>query len=454
MKKSKAITLLTIISVFLATLILFTFLRFTAGLNDYRSILGAVRLDYDIAGGYTYELTLADDNPTDIDDEKVLSELSDRLDFLGYKGYTIKANRSTKSNASASELRPTYVINLPCDIDNYGMDNVAVLTGDVSAVARSGEIKVYGGAEENPTTEIEIDGKIVNKAYIAGTSVDQNKNEIGNVAIQFTDEAFKAITDAEAAVGEESLFYLRITVGDYDVISSYFASKDQNGVEIEDNTIYYGRDLASAKQIALLMDMGGMEYKFNEVNDDSYAKTTPLLGENSATLIAVSVGAIALIAVAVMIILLRGYGVVSAISLVAFLFSLVGLLVAVPGIVLSIPGVVGILVAFLFTVVGLFITGKRFSEEFAKGKTVKSAAKTAYNGTFRGMLNALVVMVVFALAIFIFTTGTVQCFGITLGIGAALSFASTVLLSRLLTSCLIPICKNPESFFNLKREDA
>ena len=89
MKKSKAITLLTIIGVLLVALVTMTFLRFTAGITDYNSILGAINLDYDIKGGYAYELTLADDNAVYADDDEVLDTLAERLDYLKQRLNTI-----------------------------------------------------------------------------------------------------------------------------------------------------------------------------------------------------------------------------------------------------------------------------------------------------------------------------------------------------------------------------
>jgi preprotein translocase subunit SecD len=197
--------------------------------------------------------------------------------------------------------------------------------------------------------------------------------------------------------------------------------------------------------------MGGLEYKFN--TDIEAIKVNPLLGDNSATLMAITVGVIALLTIAALIVFMRGFGIISAISIVAFLFTLTAMLVAVPGIVLSTPGVLGMIVALVFTAVGVFATGKRIGEAYAKGKTIKSAVKAGFNGVFKSLLNALVVLAAVSLSVFFLTTGTLQCFGIVLGIGSAVSFLATVLLSRLLTSCFIPLCNNPEGFFNLKRED-
>ena len=68
MSKGKSITLLTIISVLMSLLLVMTFLRFPIGVKDYNSPIGAIKLDYDIAGGVAYTLALNENNEEEIDD--------------------------------------------------------------------------------------------------------------------------------------------------------------------------------------------------------------------------------------------------------------------------------------------------------------------------------------------------------------------------------------------------
>lgn len=447
MKKSKSITLLTIIGVLLLSLITMTFVRFTCGTTDYNSILGAISLDYDIKGGYSYELTLADDNDVYVSDTEVMETLSTRLDYLGYKGYTVKAVKNTESGASSVDVNSTYVITVPASMDRYGEDDKSTLTSNISAVARYGVVEIYSGTQNDITNKVtlEDDVKVVQSAKYSGSQYNGQTTSY-TVALKFSEDAYNAILTAESAA--EETFYLKLTLGDVALVNGQFSSEG-----ITDRTIYVPFESeASALETALQLSLGGLEYKFN--TDIEAIKVNPLLGKNTATLMAVTVGAIAILVIAALIVLLKGFGVVSAISIVAFLFTFVAMLVAVPGIVLSTPGVLGMIVALIFTVVSMFATAKRVKEEFAKGKTIKSAVKAGYNGVFKSILNAFVLLVITAISLLVFTTGTIQCFGITLGIGAGVSFLATALFSRLLTSCFIPLFSDPEGFFNLKREDA
>ena len=92
MKKGKSISLLSIIGLLMAFLIVFTFVPFSFGVINFNSVLGAIELDYDLAGGYAYTLSLAEDNVEQIDDvEEVVDTIEYRLEQLGHLTYSVKA---------------------------------------------------------------------------------------------------------------------------------------------------------------------------------------------------------------------------------------------------------------------------------------------------------------------------------------------------------------------------
>ena len=107
MNKGKSITLLSIISVLMACVLVFTFMRFEVGVKNYNSLLGAVELDYDLEGGVAYTLTLADDNEEEVGDNinAVIDTLENRLDQLGYGTYSVKAVKSTDESVEDYQIR-------------------------------------------------------------------------------------------------------------------------------------------------------------------------------------------------------------------------------------------------------------------------------------------------------------------------------------------------------------
>ena len=441
MKKGKAITLLSVVCVLMAVLLAMTFVRFSYGIYDYNSILGAVKLDYDIEGGTAYTLTLADDNEeNDVDIQNILKTLSDRLSALGYKDYSVTALKEEEEGVDDYSVR----------IATRSSDSIA---SDIAAVAAYGEVRFYGGTSSDPTEEIMDEEPAVKDSQYVGSYVD-GESTVYQVSVVFTDYGYNTLVDAienassaEDGESSSSSYYLKITVGDTTLLNAAITTSS-----IVDKTVYItSQSEANAKQIALQIRTGGLAYKY----DISDAQTiTPLFGENTSTYLFIAVVVFALVSIAAFLVLFKGYGVIAALSFVLFFLIEIAMLVAVPGIVLSVPGVLGIVFAAVICIDGLILTIARIKEEFASGKTVKAAIRNGNKRAFRPILNTNVIALVVALLTFAFTGGSLNCFAITLGIGVVVSFISTVLFTRMFISLILPVCRNSEKFFNLKREEA
>ena len=440
MKKGKAITLLSIISVLMAALLVMTFVRFSYGIYDYNSILGAVDLDYDIEGGTAYPLTLADDNEEDeIDIDEVMHTLSDRLNALGYKSYKITALNSTEEGIDDYSIR----------IETKTTDSLA---SDIAAVTAYGEIKFFGGTSSDPTEEIMNEEPAIRDSQYVGSYVD-GETTIYQVSVVFTDYGYNTLVDAiEAASSSEdgesssSGYYLKITLGDNTILNAQITT-----ASIVDKTVYIQTQSESnARQTALQIRTGGLAYKY-DLSDPEVI--TPLFGTNTATYLFISVAVFAVLAMLVFILLFKGYGIIAALSFILFFLIEIAMLVAVPGIVLSVPGVIGIIFAAVICIDGLAMTISRIREEFAGGKTVKAAVKAGDRRAFRPILNVHVISGVVAILLFAFTGGALQCFAITFGIGVVVSFIADAVFTRMFLSLILPLTKNPERFFTLKRAE-
>ncbi len=448
MKKGKAITLLTIVSIIMAFCLVMSFLRFSYGTKyDYNSVLGAIDLDYDLAGGTEYTLVLADDYEGDAveDVDAVLSTLSARMKALGYKAYSVTALKEMKEGVEDYSIK---IAARSIYSTEEGKPDTAQLDADVKAAAAYGTVKFFGGTSSDPTTEIMNEETAVADATYMGEDASTGSFI---VAIKLTEygnaELVKNIEDASAADSSAS-YYLKITLDEEaDPLFNAQITTDS----IMANTIYIQSSAeSSAKQLALQISTGGLAYEY-EI--DSSSEITPLFGENTATYVAIAIGAFFVLVLAGIIALLRGYGIISALSLIAFGLIEMGMLVAVPGIILSFPGVIGIILATVLAVDGMVVTAKRIQEEYKKGKTVKASVKTGFNRAFRPVLNSCVIVEIFALLLFAFTSGMVQCFAITLAIGTVVAFIASVLLTRMFAELILPLVNNKESFLNLKRED-
>ena len=224
MNKGKSITLLSIISVIVAFVLVMTFIRFPVGIKNYNSLLGAIELDYDLGGGTAYTLTLAQDNEdevTNIDD--VVDTLSYRLDALGYGVYIVKAVKSMDEGVEDYQIR----------IETKTTDTLAA---DMAVVTAFGELKFFGGTEENPTTEILQDVNVVKSAKYKG-EVTTGSHEID---IEFTKEAFNELKKNIDA----GTYYLKITLGENE-------AGEENVLFTDEITMDYFQNIKEANKLIL-----------------------------------------------------------------------------------------------------------------------------------------------------------------------------------------------------------
>lgn len=427
MSKGKATTLLTIVSVIMAIWLALTFARFPLGIKNYNSVIGAIDLDYDVAGGVSYELTYDKENEnTEVEDvNEVIDTLSKRMDILGYKAYKISAFKDATKDIKDYSIR----------ISAKKTDTV---DADVKAVAAYGTIKFYGGAESDPTTEILSEEKAVKSAKYTGQS---GENFV--TAVEFTDYAFKEL---KTAISENDTFYLKITLGDQTLLSGQLSSDG-----LTNNTIYITTNSeANARQTAMQISTGGLDYRYNV--SDSVA-VEPVYGKNAALYAGLILGVLLILIIAAMLTIFGGFGVISSLSMLFFALLETIMLVAVPNVSVSLAGFIGIGVATVLAADGLVITIKRVREEFAVGKTVKAAIKSGYKRAFMPTLGINLITAIVAVITFAFTGGAFNAFAITLGIGAVVSFIANVLISRMFVSLILPLCKDKEKFLNLKREE-
>lgn len=453
MKKGKAITLLTIISVITAFLLVMTFVRFPVGIkNNYNSILGGIQLDYDIGGGYSYTLTLSDDNDKEVEDvNDVLDTIKQRLDTLGYVVYSVKAVKPVDSAVKDYDIR----IDARPSINELGELDKSQIDSDIKAVSAYGEVKCFGGESANPSTEILSDVKVVESAYVADTIVNEDGSLSYQVAITLTKEAYDFLM---LEIDEHSgSYYLSMKLDNTELLSgSQPLSKDYF---MNRTLAITSTSEATAKSFAMQIGSGGLAYKYQFVGASRESTETPYgvlisspYGENVYTKCLIAILILNVVIMACLIILFRGYGIIASYSMLLFTLLEFVMLIAVPGIKLSLGGVIGIILSTIIAANGFVITARKISEEYSKGKTVKSAIKTAYARSLKPILASGVISGFIGLVALILLSGTIKCFGITLGIGAVLGAIVNLLIGRLFTAIFLPLVSNKERFLNLKRE--
>ena len=437
MSKKKSITLLSIISVLVAFVLVMSFVRFSVGVKNYNSVIGAIDLDYDMQGGTAYTLTLSEDNEEEVENiDKVVDTLEYRLSELGYTLYSVKAVKSTDATVKDYDIR----------IETRTTDS---LSTDISVVAAYGEVKLYGGTSANPTTEILEGVTAIADAKYTGLLTD-GENTSYPVTITFTDEAYDGIMELLDGVAEGSSYYLEVKLGDTVLLSGSEAiTKDY--FQGKSLTVYPNTE-AMAKQMALQMRTGGLKYLY-EISDP--VTVTSPYGANVDTRVVIVISALVVIIMAALIVLYKGLGVVGALSMLLFILIETLMLIAVPNVVVSMGSVIGIIASMLITAAGVAYVLNAIKAEYANSeKTVVAAIKKGFKDTLMPTIGAGVVSGVIALVLLAFTSGLAKGFAITFGIGVVVGLITTLLFTRMYTSLILPLSEKKEKFLNLKREEA
>ena len=441
MSKGKSITLLSIISVIMAAFLALAFIRFPIGVKDYNSLLGAIKLDYDMAGGVAYTLTIHEDNEKEVKNvDSVIDSIESRLDALGYTTYVVKPIE----NANKAEADQNNDIKTDKQIRIEVADSAEVDSA-ISAVVAYGDLKFYGGTSENPTTSIMEDIQFIKDASYYG------QTENGHIlTFELSEEGRTAILNE---IADSSTYYLKMTCGvdehgdEIALINSQF---DKSILDNNNHVLSLSVSSAeSAKQMALLMTEGGIDYRY-EISE-SVAITSPY-GQDIGLKSVIAIVALVVVAIALIVLAYKGLSVMLSLAILAFILIEGWMLIAIPGVVVSMGSVAGIIASIIICILSLVVLAQRVKDEFATTeKTAKASITKGFNKAILPTVNLHVVSGMIVLTLFIFAKGFVKAFAITCGIGIVVSLLSCLVFTRMFNSLVLPLVKDKEKFLGFEK---
>ncbi len=142
-----------------------------------------------------------------------------------------------------------------------------------------------------------------------------------------------------------------------------------------------------------------------------------------------------LLVIVFMMIYYRLSGVIANISLVLnMLLLFVGL--AMLGATLTLPGIAGIILSIGMAVDANVLIYERMRDEFALGKSTKSGVEAGFNKAFWTIVDSQVTTLITALVLFLFGTGPIKGFAITLTLGIIFNLFAVLFGSHLLYDTL------------------
>ena len=138
-----------------------------------------------------------------------------------------------------------------------------------------------------------------------------------------------------------------------------------------------------------------------------------------------------LIIVVYLIFYYGGAGVYAVIAMVFNLFFLMGIMDSVDA-TLTLPGIAGVVLSMAMAIDANVIVYERTKEELFLGKNIKEAYKEGFNFSLSAIIDGNITSLLTAIVLYVFGTGPIKGFAVTLGIGILMSMFTCVLLTRVM----------------------
>jgi preprotein translocase subunit SecD len=183
-----------------------------------------------------------------------------------------------------------------------------------------------------------------------------------------------------------------------------------------------------AQDLALLLRAGALPAPMTIIEERTVG---PGLGADS-----IAAGQLASVVGVILVAIFMGitYGLFGLFSVVALAVNLV-LLIAILSVLqatLTLPGIAGIVLTIGMAVDANVLIFERIRDEVRAGRTPVSAVDAGFSRAFATIVDSNVTTLIAALLLYIFGSGPVRGFAVTLSIGIAISMFTAIMLTRLL----------------------
>jgi SecD/SecF fusion protein len=241
-------------------------------------------------------------------------------------------------------------------------------------------------------------------------------------------EKWSTIT-AAASADQNNKQSIAIVLDDY----VYSAPVVENTISGGVSSISGSFTIDEAKDLANVLKAGRLPAPAHIVAESVVG---PTLGQ-----LAISAGLLsAVIGLIVVLIFMIAYynraGTVAVVAVIINIFFLMGVLASI-GAVLTMPGVAGIVLTLGISVDANVLIYERVREELATGKSLRIAVADGFKHALSSILDSNISTFLTGLILYVFGTGPIQGFAITLMIGIITSLFCSLLISRLIFEYMI-----------------
>lgn len=288
-----------------------------------------------------------------------------------------------------------------------------------TAIAELGETALL--TFRDPQGNVLLEGKNVKSA---SPQLDPNTNK-SVVALEFDSEGAQLFADATGRlVGSNMAIYM-----DDMMISNPTVQERIGGGTAQ---ITGMESVEQAADLASKINSGALPFSLESKN---YNAISPSMGSGALNVM-VQAGILSFILICLFMLLY--YRLPGFVAMIALTLQVAGQLLAlsVPQFTLTLPGIAAVILSIGMGVDANIITAERIKEEIADGKSVRAAIEAGYHKAFSAVFDGNITVIIVAVILMIFGSGTMLSFGYSLLTGVILNFICGVLASKLMTKSL------------------
>ena len=417
----------------------------------YRQSKGAIKKGLDLQGGVSFTLEVDDKEKLNSDEqlrkgqlEDVLTVMNKRVNGLGVTEPTIRImgnsaievqmpGVSLKDNPEAIEE-----LSRPAKLE---FKRVHRFETPSSAKPPAREIPV---GYEVKVMEEERNGKLIEKPFYVKNRPEAT-GEIVARASAGMEDANRFRVDMEFT-SEGSKTFERIT-------RSILEEDQKTGVKQPLAIVLDGRLLSAPNIQSVISSRGQITGSFsrreaielaNALNNPlafglkrtSLSEIGPSLAEDAKdkSYTAAAIGTAAVIVF--MILIYTWFGVIALISVLANIVILIGVLASFSA-TITLPGIAALILTIGMAVDSNILVFERMREELKRGKTLWTSLELGYEKAFSTIVDANITTLLSAIILYIFGTGPVKGFGVTLAVGIFTTLFCALVFSRAMLELVV-----------------
>ena len=188
-----------------------------------------------------------------------------------------------------------------------------------------------------------------------------------------------------------------------------------------------------ARDLALYLRAGSMDAPMYIIEERTIG---PSLGADNIEKGKISVIIGLILVLVFMVYYYRVFGLFANSALIINILIIISIMSLIPGATLTLPGIAGIVLTVGMAVDANVLIFERIKEEIKNGSTPLASIELGYKKAFSTIADANITTLIASIILFIFGTGPIKGFAVTLSIGVISSMFTAIIVTRVLANLL------------------